>query len=102
VKIKTGLAVGATVVALLAVGTGGAVARSLVTSHDIKDGTVRVKDMRAGAVNQFSKPGPAGATGATGAQGATGATRATGAKRDKGADGVLTVSSEGNRFSVSN
>src|SRR4051794_24627321 len=58
--------------------------------------------MRAGAVNQFSKPGPAGATGATGAQGATGATGATGAKGDKGADGVLTVSSAGNGFLVSN
>ena len=72
-KIKTGLVVGATVVALLAVGTGGAVAKSLVTSHDIKDGTVRVKDLRAGAISQFSQPGPAGATGAQGLKGDTGA-----------------------------
>ena len=72
-KIKTGLAVGATVVALLAVGTGGAVAQSLVTSRDIKDGTVRVKDMRAGAIKQFSKPGPAGKDGAQGVAGKDGA-----------------------------
>ena len=68
-KIKTGLAVGATVVAVFAIGTGGAVAGSLVTSADIKDGTVRVKDMRPAAVNQFSKPGPAGAAGAQGVAG---------------------------------
>ena len=101
-KIKTGLAVGAAVVALLAVGTGGAVAQSLVTSRDIKDGTVRVKDMRAGAIKQFSKPGPAGATGATGATGAKGATGAQGLKGDKGDDGVLTVTAAGNGFFASN
>ena len=90
-KITTGLAVGATVVALVAVGTGGAVAQSLVTSHDIKDGTVRVKDMRAGAISQFSRPGPAGASGAQGLRGDTGAKGEkgdTGAKGDKGNNGA--------------
>ena len=74
-RIKTGLAVRATVVAVFAIGTGGAVAGSLVTSADIKDGTVRVKDMRQTAVQKFSKTGPAGATGAQGAQGLAGGVR---------------------------
>jgi hypothetical protein len=86
VKIKTGLAVGATVVALLAVGTGGAVAQSLVTSRDIKDGTVRVKDMRAGAIKQFSKPGPVGKDGAQGVAGKDGKDGAPGLTGQKGAD----------------
>ena len=56
-KIKTGLAVGATVVAVFAIGTGGAVAGSLVTSADIKDGTVRVKDMRPGCCQPVQQAG---------------------------------------------
>ena len=94
-KIKTGLAVGATVVAVFAIGTGGAVAGSLVTSADIKDGTVRVQDMRQGAVKKFSKTGPAGATGAQGAQGNAGGVGPVGPqgpkgeKGDKGGSGLL-------------
>ena len=87
-KIKTGLAVGASVVCLLAVGTGGAVAQSLVTSKDIKDGTVRVKDMREGAVKQFSKPGPAGEDGAQGVAGKDGAQGVAGKDGKDGAPGL--------------
>jgi hypothetical protein len=88
-KIKTGLAVGATVVAVLAISTGGAVAGSLVTSADIKDGTVRVTDIRQAAVNQFSKPGPAGAAGAQGVAGGVGPVGPQGPKGDKGGSGLL-------------
>ena len=88
-KIKTGLAVGATVVAVFAIGTGGAVAGRPATSAGIKDGTVRVKDMRPAAVNQFSKPGPAGAAGAQGVAGGVGPVGPQGPKGEKGGSGLL-------------
>jgi hypothetical protein len=88
-EIKTGFAVGATVLAVFAIGTGGAVAGSLVTSADIKDGTVRVKDMRQAAVKQFSKPGAAGATGAQGVAGGVGPAGPQGPKGEKGGSGLL-------------
>jgi len=74
-------------VAVFAIGTGGAVAGSLVTSADIKDGTVRVKDMRQTAVQKFSKTGPAGATGAQGAQGLAGGVGPVGPQGSKGEKG---------------
>jgi hypothetical protein len=79
-------------VALLALAlatTGSAVAASLITSKQIKDGTIQTKDISKKAVKSLSgKAGPAGATGATGAAGAAGPQGAKGDKGDTGAKGA--------------
>lgn len=59
-------------IAVLAIGTGGAVAGSMVTSAQIKDHTVRQVDIAQPALNAFKAPGPRGAKGATGSRGPAG------------------------------
>ena len=82
-SMKKPAAVAAGVVAVLAIGTGGAVAGSLVTSSDIKDetirsrdvadGTLRIRDLRSGAVSELKgKTGPAGTNGTNGVNGTNG------------------------------
>jgi Collagen triple helix repeat (20 copies) len=81
-------------------GSGFAVARSLITSHDFPDGTIRTRDIAEGAVtlNRLSPgaraaighagtPGKDGRDGAQGARGDGGATGPTGAMGEKGAKG---------------
>ena len=75
--------------------TGSAVAGSMITSGQIKDGTIQNKDIRKGTIqlNRLSpaaqasikRAGKAGPTGATGAAGATGATGAQGPRGETGA-----------------
>src|SRR3954447_8388667 len=79
---------GAMLVALLALvmaTTGSAVAASLITSKQIKDGTIQTKDISKKA--QKALKGKAGATGAAGAAGAAGHTGPTGAQGHKGDKG---------------
>lgn len=82
------------IVALVVACTGTAVAvQSLVTSAQIKNGTIRLKDLspatRKAVIGDI---GPTGAKGATGANGAKGATGATGAKGATGAAGTAGTS----------
>lgn len=90
------VSVGALIIASFA-GVGGAVAGSLVTSQDIKNGTVRSIDVANGTLgmrdlNTFTKsrinqPGPAGEQGEPGRNGADGKDGATGAQGPAGAAG---------------
>src|SRR3954463_3172820 len=66
-------------VALVMATTGSAVAASLITSKQIKDGTITTKDINKKAIKSLK--------GKTGASGATGATGAQGPKGDKGDKG---------------
>lgn len=75
--------VGAVVLALVAAGSVGAVADRLVTSRDIKNGTIKRVDLsknvskaldKKGARGPRGKQGPVGATGLTGLPGPKGAT----------------------------
>ncbi len=88
-KITPGVALGGIAVVLAM--SGSAVAGSLITSAQIKDGTIQSKDIKKNSItlNRLSPgaqatikragtPGAAGATGATGATGAAGATGAQG------------------------
>ncbi len=73
------------VVALVAAMTGSAVAASLITSSQIKDGTIQLKD-----INKNSRAllkGKKGAKGSTGAQGPRGANGLPGAQGAPGAPG---------------
>lgn len=70
-------------------------AASLITSRQIKDGTIQLRDLSAsakkslrGARGPIGAQGPQGAKGDTGAQGAQGATGAQGVKGDKGDPGT--------------
>jgi hypothetical protein len=78
-------------IALVMAMGGSAVAASLITSKQIKNGTIQLADISKKA--QKSLKGKAGANGATGAtgpagpQGAAGAAGAAGAKGDKGDKG---------------
>jgi hypothetical protein len=74
------------VVALLAALSGSAVAASLVTSAQIKDGTIQTKDISKKA--QAALKGKASVTGAQGAQGGPGPTGPAGPKGDKGDPGL--------------
>ena len=71
--------------------TGTAVAKSMITSSDIKDHTIQTVDISARAAadlrGQRGAAGPAGTAGATGATGATGAIGATGASGARGPAG---------------
>ena len=68
--------------ALVLAASGSAVAASIITSAQIKNGTIQLRDINSKArkalKGQTGPQGPAGAKGAPGAKGATGATGATG------------------------
>jgi hypothetical protein len=96
-------AIVACVVTAVLVGVGTAGAAGLLTSGQIKDGTIRARDIHKGSIylNRLSKgtqslikqsrTGPAGAKGATGAQGPKGDTGPQGPKGttgDRGAPGL--------------
>jgi hypothetical protein len=75
------------VVALLA-GAGTASAAKLITSNDIKDGTIQKRDLATSVQSKLGKSGKDGTTGAPGPQGATGAKGDTGATGPQGPKGV--------------
>ena len=86
-------AIAGAVLVIAVIGGGTATAANLVTSQDVKDdslrsrdvhnGSLKVKDLTQRAVDTLQT---GGASGATGAKGATGA---QGPKGDKGANGLL-------------
>jgi hypothetical protein len=75
--------------ALVLAMSGSAVAASLITSKQIKDGTIQTKDLSKKALTALktSRGGPAGATGQQGAQGSPGPEGPQGEKGDKGDKG---------------
>jgi hypothetical protein len=75
--------------ALVMATTGSAVAASLITSKQIKDGTIQTKDISTKAQNALKgKPGAAGAQGLQGSKGDTGPRGDQGLKGDKGDTGA--------------
>jgi hypothetical protein len=83
-------------IALVAATTGSAVAASLITSAQIKNGTIQTKDIskkalkalkgKQGARGATGAPGAAGPAGPAGAQGPQGAQGAKGIQGDRGTD----------------
>jgi hypothetical protein len=68
--------------------TGSAfAAQSLITSRDIKDGTIKSRDLSGAVKDKLNKKGAKGATGAQGPQGIPGTAGAKGEKGDKGDKG---------------
>jgi hypothetical protein len=87
--------------ALVLAASGSAVAASIITSAQIKNGTIQLKDISSNARKALKgQIGPAGATGAPGATGAVGATGPAGAQGT--AVGFATVSSTGTVSSALN
>ena len=93
--IKT---VAACAVVALGIGATSATAGSLITSHQIKDGAVHMRDLSPGVkaklaaatatkAAQNGKDGAAGTNGANGSNGADGATGANGSDGQNGIDG---------------
>ena len=97
------MVVGAVVLALSAAGTAGAVADRLVTSADIKDGTIQRADLSrlvnkalqakgeagpTGPQGEAGPTGPQGEAGPTGPQGGVGAVGPMGSRGAGGADGA--------------
>ena len=84
----------ATIALAVALGGGTAIAAGLVTSDQIKNGTIRLVDIDTaakkalkGQTGETGPQGPAGPQGAQGPSGQRGADGATGAKGDKGDSG---------------
>jgi hypothetical protein len=75
---KSALVAGALAITLIVGATSGAVAGQLITSRDIKDGTIKKADLSKGVKHTFSQEGKQGATGAPGPAGPTGPTGSTG------------------------
>ena len=68
------------IIALIVAMSGSAVAASLITSAQIKDGTIKLRDISTKARNTLKgQTGPVGVRGVTGLQGAPGANGANGA-----------------------
>jgi hypothetical protein len=87
---SAGLIVG--IIALIVALSGSAVAASIITSAQIKDGSVRLKDINKNARKALKgQRGPAGATGARGPQGPQGAQGAQGNPGAAGANGATNV-----------
>ncbi len=76
--------------AMLIVGTSATsvVAADLIRSKDIKDGTIRAKDIRPSLVNKINKKGAQGPKGDTGPQGPAGPAGASGIVRVTNLDGA--------------
>jgi hypothetical protein len=74
----------------LGVGATSATASSLITSANIKDGTIHMRDLAPSLqkkITRAGKPGPQGANGANGAKGNPGAPGAPGQNGQPGRDG---------------
>lgn len=88
-NLKVGLAVTAVATVMVAgAGVGTAQAAKLITSAQIKDGTITTDDLSDGVVNKLDKKGRAGADGKDGADGAQGPAGATGPAGPAGAPGT--------------
>lgn len=74
--------------ALIIGGASGAVADNLITSGDIKDGTIKAVDIKPALVERFSESGEQGEQGEVGPQGPAGAKGDTGPAGPKGDAGV--------------
>src|SRR5690349_12614206 len=90
-KIKSSGPLAVAFLALVLAMSGSAVAASLITSKQIKDGTIQLKDISKTARAQLAVAGPQGPAGPSGAAGATGA---QGEKGDAGARGDQGVPGE--------
>ena len=99
---SAGLVVG--IIALIVAMSGSAVAASLITSAQIKDGTIQLKDINKKARTALKgQRGPAGGIGATGLQGNPGATGLQGNPGAAGANGATNVVvRQGTLISVAN
>jgi hypothetical protein len=88
----------ACLVAALAVGGTSATAASLITSDDVRDGSLNNRDVKASTITMsrlapstralIRDPGPQGPPGATGAPGQAGAPGERGAQGEQGAPGT--------------
>lgn len=67
---------------------GGASAAGLITSGDIKDHTIRMKDIRAAVVAALSEPGPQGEAGPAGPKGDAGSPGTAGSNGTNGTNGT--------------
>ncbi len=71
---KPSVSLGVSIVALAVAMSGTAVAATLITTAQIKDGTIRLTDINPAAIAKLKgEKGPKGATGTNGAPGANGA-----------------------------
>ncbi|WP_028637706.1 collagen-like protein [Nocardioides sp. URHA0032] len=86
---KIGLTVASIATALVVTGGTGAVAGQLITSHQIKDGTIRTVDLSDGVQNKLDKTGERGPQGEPGETGPAGATGPAGPVGPKGADSTV-------------
>jgi hypothetical protein len=96
-RVRSGpaITIAALTVAVAVSASGGAVAGSLITGKQVKDGSLTGKDVKNGSLKAADlAPGLArrGATGATGAKGDTGPAGVPGAKGDPGAQGAPGIS----------
>lgn len=83
---KVMIGVGAAV-ALVIGATGGAVGAQLVTSAQIKNGTIQTVDLSPAVTKKLNQDGPKGATGPQGPQGPQGAQGAQGVPGSQGSQG---------------
>jgi Collagen triple helix repeat (20 copies) len=86
-KLTPSASLAVAILALVVAMSGSAVAASLITGKQIKDGTIQVKDISKRARAQLAAKSAAGAPGPAGAQGPKGDTGAQGAAGDAGARG---------------
>lgn len=90
-RLSASVAVVTAAALIASVGAGSYAAGSLITSKQIKDGTIKVKDLNSKTVTALKATAGTGLPGATGPAGATGATGPVGpagAKGDTGAAGT--------------
>jgi hypothetical protein len=85
--IKPGTVLGLIAVVFAMTGSAFA-AQSLITSKDIKDGTIKSRDLSGAVKDKLDKVGKTGKTGSAGANGAPGPQGAAGAKGDTGPAGA--------------
>jgi hypothetical protein len=85
--IKPGTVLGLIAVVFAMTGSAFA-AQSLITSKDIKDGTIKSRDLSGAVKDKLNKVGKTGKTGPAGTNGATGPQGAAGAKGDTGPAGA--------------
>lgn len=82
------------VIVALVVGTTGAVAASLITGQDVKNGSLAAKDLNKKLRKKINKSGTAGTAGAPGTAGATGPAGPQGPQGQQGPQGVAGADGE--------
>jgi hypothetical protein len=98
IKIKPSGSLAVAFIALLVAMSGSAVAASLITSKQIKDGTIQVKDISKTARAQLTAKASAGLPGPQGPAGSQGPKGDGGAQGEKGATGQQGVPGEAVAF----